>query len=42
MPSSAQDGQFTVCDGDVQDVVGVYTSAGQSRDFYLLVSQSPH
>jgi len=30
MPSSAQDGEFTVCDGDVQDVVGVYTTGGQT------------
>ncbi|KAF8953490.1 hypothetical protein BDZ97DRAFT_1929655 [Flammula alnicola] len=25
MPSAAQDGQFTECDGDLQDVVGTYT-----------------
>ncbi|KAF8912037.1 hypothetical protein CPB84DRAFT_1671164 [Gymnopilus junonius] len=31
MPSAAQDGQFTECDGDLQDVVGVYTSGGQSK-----------
>jgi hypothetical protein len=30
MPSAAQDGQFTECDGAVQEVVGVYTSAGQT------------
>ncbi|KIK06331.1 hypothetical protein K443DRAFT_674318 [Laccaria amethystina LaAM-08-1] len=35
MPSSAQDGEFTVCDGDVQDVVGVYTSAGQTLTWQM-------
>jgi hypothetical protein len=30
MPSAATDGEFTVCDGDVQEVVGVYTSGGQT------------
>ncbi|KIJ46855.1 hypothetical protein M422DRAFT_164675 [Sphaerobolus stellatus SS14] len=30
MPGNVQNGTFTECDGDVQDVVGTYTSAGQS------------
>jgi hypothetical protein len=30
MPSAAQNGEFTVCDGDVQEIVGVYTSNGQT------------
>jgi len=30
MPSAAQDGEFTSCEGDVQDVVGVYTTNGQT------------
>jgi hypothetical protein len=30
MPSAAQNGEFTECDGDVQDVVGIYTSGGQT------------
>jgi len=30
MPSAAQNGSFTECDGDVQEVVGVYTSGGQT------------
>lgn len=30
MPTAAQDGQFTSCDGDLQDVVGVYTVNGQT------------
>ena len=34
MPSAVQDGQFTSCDGDLQDVVGVYTVNGQSA-FWL-------
>jgi hypothetical protein len=28
MPSAAKDGEFTSCEGDVQDVVGVYTTNG--------------
>ncbi|PPQ70899.1 hypothetical protein CVT26_014218 [Gymnopilus dilepis] len=30
MPSAAKDGEFTECDGDLQEVVGVYTSNGQT------------
>jgi hypothetical protein len=30
MPASYADGQFTSCQGDLQDVVGVYTSNGQT------------
>jgi hypothetical protein len=30
MPSSVQDGEFTECDGDLQEVVGIYTSDGQT------------
>ncbi|KAF8879521.1 hypothetical protein CPB84DRAFT_1965942 [Gymnopilus junonius] len=30
MPSAAKDGEFTECDGDVQEVVGLYTSNGQT------------
>jgi hypothetical protein len=30
MPSAAKDGEFTSCEGDVQDVVGVYTTNGAS------------
>lgn len=30
MPASYTDGEFTSCDGDLQDVVGVYTSGGQT------------
>ncbi|KAF9472027.1 hypothetical protein BDN70DRAFT_887459 [Pholiota conissans] len=29
MPSAAQDGEFTSCEGELQDVVGVYTTNGQ-------------
>lgn len=29
MPSNAQDGEFTSCEGDLQDPVGIYTSNGQ-------------
>jgi hypothetical protein len=35
MPSSAQDGQFTSCDGDVQDVVGVYSVNGQTSTWSM-------
>lgn len=34
MPSAAKDGEFTQCDGDVQDVVGVYTTGGQSAFYF--------
>ena len=35
MPASYQTGEFTSCDGDLQDVVGVYTSNGQSGFFFV-------
>lgn len=31
MPSAFQNGTFTECDGDLQDVVGVYTTNGQGE-----------
>jgi hypothetical protein len=36
MPASYKDGEFTSCEGDLQDVVGTYTSGGQSESFELL------
>jgi hypothetical protein len=34
MPASYKDGEFTSCDGELQDVVGVYTGAnGQGKPF---------
>ena len=33
MPASYTDNEFTSCEGDLQDVVGVYTSGGQSELF---------
>lgn len=31
MPASYTPNEFTSCDGEVQDVVGTYTSGGQSE-----------
>jgi hypothetical protein len=31
MPSNVKNGTFTSCDGDLQDVVGVYTVDGRSK-----------
>ena len=31
MPASYIDGQFTSCEGELQDVVGIYTANGQSE-----------
>jgi hypothetical protein len=38
MPASYVDGEFTSCEGDLQDVVGVYTTNGQSESSLSLVS----
>jgi len=35
MPTAAQDGEFTSCEGDVQDVVGVYTTNGQTSTWSM-------
>jgi hypothetical protein len=37
MPASYVDGEFTSCEGELQDVVGTYTSNGQSEfsNFYV-------
>ncbi|KIM89738.1 hypothetical protein PILCRDRAFT_194685 [Piloderma croceum F 1598] len=37
MPAAYVDGEFTSCEGDLQDVVGTYTSNGQSEfsNFYV-------
>ena len=31
MPSDTKDGEFTECDGDLQDEVGIYTTNGQGE-----------
>jgi hypothetical protein len=31
MPSNVQNGTFTSCDGDLQDVVGIYSVNGVSE-----------
>jgi len=36
MPAAYMDKNFTSCEGKLQDVVGVYTSGGQSGFFGLL------
>ena len=36
MPSAAKDGEFTSCEGDVQDVVGVYTTNGVNKLIFML------
>jgi hypothetical protein len=36
MPSGAQDGMFTSCDGDLQDVVGVYSVDGTSKSYTIV------
>lgn len=33
MPAAVKDGEFTECDGDLQDEVGVYTTNGQGELF---------
>ena len=42
MPSHVQNGTFTSCEGDLQDVVGIYTVDGTSKrcTFRLLVTFS--
>ena len=40
MPSNVQNNTYTSCDGDLQDVVGIYTVGGASKSFiiyYVLV-----
>ena len=37
MPSNVQNGTFTSCDGDLQDIVGVYTVNGVSKLLFLLL-----
>ena len=34
MPSNVQNGTFTSCDGDLQDVVGVYSVDGVSKYYF--------
>ena len=36
MPAAYKDGEFTSCEGELQDVVGTYTSGGQSEFFLFL------
>lgn len=40
MPSSVQEGEFTSCEGDVQDVVGVYTTNGVGEPFLRVIVSS--
>ena len=35
MPSNVQNGTFTSCDGDLQDVVGVYSVNGVSKYYFV-------
>jgi hypothetical protein len=35
MPSSVQNGTFTSCEGDLQDVVGVYSVNGVSKSYIV-------
>jgi hypothetical protein len=35
MPSNAQNGTYTSCDGDLQDVVGVYSVDGVSKYYFV-------
>lgn len=37
MPNSYTDNEFTSCEGDLQDVVGTYTSNGQSKCSWRIV-----
>ena len=37
MPASYTDGEFTSCEGELQDVIGTYTSNGQSEFSNLCV-----
>jgi hypothetical protein len=37
MPSNAQNGTYTSCDGDVQDVVGIYSVNGVSKLLFCLL-----
>jgi hypothetical protein len=41
MPAAYTDKEFTSCEGELQDVVGVYTSGGQS-EFSGLLAHSNH
>jgi len=41
MPASYVDGEFTSCEGDLQDVVGVYTSNGQTLTWSQPASLDP-
>jgi len=41
MPASYTDGEFTSCEGDLQDVVGVYTSNGQTLTWSQPASLDP-
>lgn len=40
MPTAAKDGEFTECDGDLQDPAGIYTSNGQSTSFNIVYCRS--
>jgi len=39
MPATYIDGEFTSCEGELQDPVGTYTSNGQSEPSKLLCSR---
>ena len=38
MPAQYQDGEFTSCEGDLQDEVGTYTLNGQSESLDFVIS----
>jgi hypothetical protein len=39
MPATYIDGEFTSCEGELQDPVGTYTSNGQSESSKLLCNR---
>ncbi|GAA6062329.1 hypothetical protein JCM10212_006579 [Sporobolomyces blumeae] len=41
MPSDTKDGEFTSCDGDLQDEVGIYTTNGQVMTYSQPAEGSP-